>query len=93
MVLDLHIFDFANRLKSSVSKILDAFQPIYFKRKEKKNSTVFLNITSWGEFYISVVQGTCFWLTNTFLEQFALCESGSRNKKQSDQQEEQMLQM
>ena len=52
----------------------------------------FLNITSWGEFYISIVKGTCFWLTNTFLEQLALSESGSREKKQSDQQEEQMLQ-
>ena len=53
----------------------------------------FLNITSWGEFYISIVKGTCFWLTNTFFEQLALSESGSREKKQSDQQEEQMLQM
>ena len=53
----------------------------------------FLNTTSWGEFYISIVKGTCFWLTNTFLEQLALSESGSREKKQSDQQEEQMLQM
>ena len=25
---------------------------------------VFLNITSWGEFYISIVKGTCFWLTH-----------------------------
>lgn len=43
---------------------------------------VFLKVTNWGEFYIAMIQGTCFWLTSTFLEQLALSASESREKKQ-----------
>lgn len=43
---------------------------------------VFLKVTNWGEFYIAMTQGTCFWLTSTFLEQLALSASESREKKQ-----------
>lgn len=43
---------------------------------------VFLKVTNLGEFYIAMIQGTCFWLTSTFLEQLALSASESREKKQ-----------
>lgn len=81
---------FCQQVKKCLSlRTWNACQATYLKNK----TVVFLNVVSWGEFYISVVQGTHFWLTSTFLEQTALSESESREKKQSDQQEEQMVQM